>query len=61
MKEGKVPPLTSFLRQLPKRLIERRNSVSEVVTMSTLIEECKGELIYYSLDDKFDCESHAQS
>ena len=56
-----MPPLTSFLRQLRKRLIERRNSVSEVVTMSTLIEECKGELIYYSLDDKFDCESHVQS
>ena len=47
--------LSSFLRQLRKRLIEGRNSVSEVVTMSTLIEECKGELIYYSLDDKFDC------
>lgn len=53
--------LSSFLRQLRKRLIEGRNSVSEVVTMSTLIEECKGELIYYSLDDKFDCESHVQS
>ena len=53
--------LSSFFRQLRKRLIEGRNSVSEVVTMSTLIEECKGELIYYSLDDKFDCKSHVLS
>lgn len=49
-----MPPFVSMLRQIRKRLIEGRSSILEVVTMSTLIEECKGELIYYSLDDKFD-------
>ena len=61
MKEGKVPPFVSMLRQIRKRLIEGRSSILEVVTMSTLIEECKGELIYYSLDDKFDSKTLIES
>ena len=46
-------PLVSVLRRIRKSLIEGKKTVSQVVKMSTLIEGCKGELIYYSLDDKF--------
>lgn len=56
-----MPPFVSMLRQIRKRLIEGRSSILEVVTMSTLIEECKGELIYYSLDDKFDSKTLIES
>lgn len=48
-----MPPFNSILRQIRSKFTEGAKAAPEVVKMSTLIEDCKGELIYYSLDDKF--------